>query len=122
MTDKEFRRLKRAELVEIIYELQESEARLQKEVESLTMRLEQTEKMQTEEKLIAQAVADLKRMLLSAQSAAERYVEETKGLKKAKDSPSKPCKQVIHVKMRRKEKEKRENIGEFGCADSRTVE
>lgn len=84
MTDKEFRHLKRAELIEIIYELQESEARLQQEVEFLKTQLEEKEKVQMEENLIAQAVQDLNNMLLMAQSAADRYIEETKCLKNEK--------------------------------------
>lgn len=84
MTDKEFRRLKRGELIEIIYELQESEAQLQKEVELLKTRLEEKEKIEIQENLIAQAVQDLNSMLIAAQSAADRYVEETKRLKNEK--------------------------------------
>lgn len=107
MTDKEFRHLKRAELIEIIYELQENEARLQKEVESLKMCLDQAEKRQTQENLIAQTVENLNSMLQAAQSAADRYIEEANSLKSPNDSAPKAPKEAIHLKLRLKAKERR---------------
>lgn len=69
MTDKEFRRLKRIELIEIIYELQKSEEELKKEMEFLKSQLEEKEKRRSRESLIIQELQDLNRILLSVQSA-----------------------------------------------------
>lgn len=84
MTDKEFRRLKRVKLIEIIYELQESEARLQKEVEFLKKRLETEEKRRIQEDLISQAVLELNNVLLSARSTADQFFEELTCLRNEK--------------------------------------
>lgn len=76
MTDKEFQRLKRAELVEIIYELQKNEAALQRENDELRKRLEKKELSIANAGSIAEAALGLNGVFDAAQTAADQYLEE----------------------------------------------
>ena len=74
MTDREFRRLSREELVEIIYELQRSEAALRDENDQLKGRLaDRTLKIENAGSL-AEASLALNGVFEAAQSAADQYL------------------------------------------------
>lgn len=81
MTDKQFRRLKRIELIEIIYRLQEEEERQQAEIASLKKQLEIRETKLSEAGSIAEAAMKLNDVFESAQAAADLYLEEVKRLR-----------------------------------------
>lgn len=76
MTDKEFRRLSRADLVEIIYQLQQSELKLQTENQALRQQLASKELKISEYGSIAEAVIGLSGIFETAQAAADRYLRE----------------------------------------------
>lgn len=76
MTDKEFRRLKRAELIDIIYELQGNEKKLQEEINCLRQKLEKKELNISKVGSIAEAVLTLNHVFETAQAAADQYIQE----------------------------------------------
>ena len=78
MTDKEFKRLSRAQLIEIIYQLQ-------LQIDELTERNQAIEKELTDKRLridnagnLAEAALEINNCFLSAQNAAEHYLNEIK--------------------------------------------
>lgn len=80
MTDKEFRRLSRADLIEIIYELQQSEKMLQKENEGLKRELEDRRVTISEAGSLAEVLARLNGLFEAAQTTANDYRDEAKRL------------------------------------------
>ena len=78
MTDKEFKRLSRAQLIEIIYQLQ-------LQIDELTERNKSLEKELTDKRLridnagnLAEAALEINNCFLSEQNAAEHYLNEIK--------------------------------------------
>ena len=78
MTDKEFKRLSRAQLIEIIYQLQ-------LQMDSLTEQKNTLEAALADKRLrienagsIAEAALEINNCFLSAQNAAEQYLNEIK--------------------------------------------
>lgn len=76
MTDKELRRLSRADLVEIIYEVRQNEAALQEEVESLKKQLDEKQKKISKAGSLAELSASLNGLFESAQATADQYLQE----------------------------------------------
>lgn len=76
MTDKEFRRLSRTDLIEIIYELQRSEKALQRENEDLKQQLEDRRVTVSEAGSLAEVLARLSGLFEAAQVTADGYREE----------------------------------------------
>lgn len=76
MTDKEFRRLSRADLIEIIYTLQKSERTLQEENENLRQQLEERRIAISKAGSIAEAAIALSGVIEAAQDAADQYLLE----------------------------------------------
>ena len=76
MTDKEFKRLSRYQLIEIIYQLQLRQQELSAENERLTNALEDKRLRISEAGNIAEAALDIHNVLQSAQEAAAMYLEE----------------------------------------------
>lgn len=75
MTDKEFRRLSREELVEIIYELQRKELALRRENAELQAQLSDRALKLKKVGSIAEASLALSGVFEAAQAAADRYLE-----------------------------------------------
>lgn len=80
MTDKEFRRLSRADLVEIIYELQKSERNLQDEIAELEQKLEDRRIAISESGSLAEVLARLNGLFEAAQATAADYRAEAEEL------------------------------------------
>ncbi len=80
MTDKEFRRLSRADLIEIIYELQQNEKALQQENEDLKHRLEERRETVSEAGSLAEVLAKVNGLFEAAQATADGYQEEIRRL------------------------------------------
>lgn len=80
MNDKEFRRLKRTELIEIIYYLQEEQEKLKQENLYLKERLEQRTLKLENAGSIAQAALVLNDVFLAADKAASQYLESVREL------------------------------------------
>ena len=76
MADKGIRHLKRAELIEIIYELQNSETQLQKENAALKQQLQDRTIKLEQAGSIAEAALKLNDVFEAAQAAANQYLDE----------------------------------------------
>ncbi|MBO4877198.1 MAG: hypothetical protein J5501_04230 [Ruminococcus sp.] len=78
MTDKEFKRLRRSELIEIIYEYQKREEALNEEIAALKGKLDDRELKIKDSGSIAEAVAKLNGLFETAQKTADDYIEQVK--------------------------------------------
>ncbi len=78
MTDKEFRKLSRAELIDIIYELQKQNESSQSEISSLRAQLEERNIAMSSAGSIAEAALKLNGVFEAAQNAADQYLESVK--------------------------------------------
>lgn len=76
MTDKEFKRLSRAQLIDIIYQFQLEQERLLAENEKLKKALADKRILVNNSGNIAEAALEIHNVMQSAQSAAEHYLEE----------------------------------------------
>lgn len=76
MTDKEFKKLSRSQLIEIIYQLQKNEEETKKEIDALKAELESKRLKIEKAGSIAEAVVGLNDIFLNAQNAADQYLEE----------------------------------------------
>lgn len=74
MTEKELRRLKRADLIEIIYKQQKIEQRLTEEVRTLQARLDDRSYRLTRAGTLAEAALSLNGVFDAAQKAADEYL------------------------------------------------
>ena len=75
MTNNEFKRLKRADLIEIIYQMQENEERYKKAIANMREQLEQRQIQIENAGSIAEAALRLSGIFEAAQMAADRYLE-----------------------------------------------
>ncbi len=78
MTNHEFKRLNRAQLIEIIYQLQLKQDELTKENLNLKMSLEDKRLRISEAGSIAEAALKINNCFESAQNAAQQYLNEIK--------------------------------------------
>ena len=76
MTDKEFKRLSRAQLIDVIYQLQLKHEELLAENERLEKELEDKRLRISKVGNIAEAALEIHDVMLAAQDAAAHYVEE----------------------------------------------
>lgn len=93
MTDQELRRLSRQDLVEIIYELQKTEAELKQENEDLRAQLEKRKIILSQSGSIAEAALALNNVFQAAQDAANCYLHSVQKLSQeenAEQAPAKP--------------------------------
>lgn len=74
MTDKELRKLSRADLIEIIYELQKREAKAKKTIDELNQKLEDKEIRIQQSGSIAEASLKIHDVFTAAQAAADQYL------------------------------------------------
>lgn len=80
MTDKEFKKLRRDELIEVIYQLQQNEKNLLQEVATLQKKLAERRTKIEEVGSIAEASMVLNGVFEAAQAAADQYVQQVKEL------------------------------------------
>ena len=78
MRDKEFKRLRRSDLIEILYEYQKREKALQDEIAALRAALEERELKIQNAGSIAEAVMKLNGLFEAAQKTADDYVEQVR--------------------------------------------
>ncbi len=83
MTDKEFKRLKRADLIEIIYRMQENEERYQAAISRMSKKLEDRKIKIDQAGSIAEAAVALSDVFAAAQSAADHYLWEIRQMHEA---------------------------------------
>ena len=81
MTDKEFKRLNRAQLIEIIYQLQLEIDKLNKEKQELERKLVDKRIRLSNAGNIADAAIEINDCFRSAQNAAEQYLNEIKAMR-----------------------------------------
>lgn len=78
MTEKELRRLKRGDLLEMLLEQTREVERLQAELEETRKRLEDRRIMEMRSGSIAQAALELNKVFEAAQQAADQYLENVR--------------------------------------------
>ena len=78
MTDKEFKRLSRSQLIEIIYQLQLKQEELTAENEKLREELNDKRIRLDKAGNVAEAALEIHNVMQAAQEAADHYVEEVK--------------------------------------------
>ena len=86
MTDKEFKRLSRAQLIEIIYQLQLQIDKLNEEKQALENELEDKRLRLQSAGNIAEAALEINDCFRSAQNAAEQYLKEIKAIREETDT------------------------------------
>lgn len=78
MTDKEFKRLTRSELIEIIHEYQKREAALQEKVDALSAEVADKEQRIADVGSVSAATETLNKALLQTMQTAYQYLESVK--------------------------------------------
>lgn len=78
MTDKEFKKLKRSELIAIIYEYQKKQDALEQELADVKKRLESKELKISKAGSIAEAVVALNGLFEAAQTTADSYIRQVR--------------------------------------------
>ena len=81
MTDKEFKRLSRAQLIEIIYQLQLQIDKLSEQTQELESELKDKRLRLSNAGNIADAALEINNCFRSAQNAAEQYLNEIKAIR-----------------------------------------
>ena len=81
MTDKEFKRLSRAQLIEIIYQLQLQIDKLSEQTQELESELKDKRLRLRNAGNIADAALEINNCFRSAQNAAEQYLNEIKAIR-----------------------------------------
>ena len=81
MTDKQFKRLSRAQLIDVIYQLQLQIDKLNEEKEVLEAKLEDKRLRLSNAGNIAEAALEINNCFQSAQKAAEQYLNEIKAIR-----------------------------------------
>ena len=92
MTDKEFKRLSRAQLIDIIYQLQVKQDALTAENEKLSKALEDKRIRFGKVGNIAEAALAVNHVMESAQAAAEQYLEEIRTMQ---EETQKKCQRLL---------------------------
>lgn len=80
MTDREFKRLNRSQLIEIIYQFQIKVEELTNENQTLNAALEDKRLRITQAGNIANAALEVNQVMQAAQNAAQQYLDEIKAL------------------------------------------
>lgn len=80
MTDKEFKRLSRSQLIEIIYQFQIKVEELTQENQDLKTALEDKRLRITQAGNIAEAALEVNNVMQAAQNAAQQYLDEIRAL------------------------------------------
>lgn len=80
MTDKELRKLGRADLIEIIYELQKRDNEARKMIEDLSLKLEEQSTATSEMQTLVDAAAKISEFLSTVQGASDIYLSSVREL------------------------------------------
>lgn len=81
MTDKEFKRLSRAQMIEIIYQLQLQIDKMNEEKKELEIKLKDKRLRLNKAGNIAEAALEINDFFRNAQSAADQYLNEIKAIR-----------------------------------------
>lgn len=85
MTDKEFKRLSRSQLIEIIYQFQIKVEELTQENQTLSAALEDKRLRIAKAGSIAEAVLEMNQVMQAAQNAAQQYLDEIQAVRAEMD-------------------------------------
>ena len=92
MTDKEFKRLNRAQLIDIIYQFQLKQEKLTAENERLSKALADKRLRISQAGNIAEAALEIHNVMQAAQDAAALYLEEIRVMR---DETEKKCQRIL---------------------------
>lgn len=92
MTDKEFKRLSRSQLIDIIYQLQLKQEKLTTENEKLSNALADKRLRVSKAGNIAEAALEIHNVMQTAQDAAEHYLEE---IRMMRDETEEKCRRLL---------------------------
>ena len=95
MTDKEFKRLSRAQLIEIIYQLQLREEELEAENQQLKEELADRRLRLQEAGNLAEAALEINDVMRAVQSAADQYLEEIRIMRNETEELLKQAKKSV---------------------------
>ena len=98
MTDKEFKRLSRSQLIDIIYQFQLKQNELTAENERLTKALADKRLRMSKVGNIAEASLEMYNVMQSAQEAAEQYLNEIRIMR---DETEEKCQQLLKIAQKR---------------------
>lgn len=98
MTDKEFKRLNRSELIDIIYQLQLKQKELEAENQELKEQLDDKRIRMRQAGNIAEAALEMNQVMQAAQSAADQYLEE---IRKMRDETEAACRRMLEEAHKR---------------------
>ena len=114
MIDKEFRRLRRIELIDVIYKLQNSEEQLQAEIASLKQQMANRELKLSKAGSIAGAAMSLNGVFEAAQATADQYVTEVQKLHA--DTENQIAQMLSNAKTRAAEIVLAASVSEMPCS------
>lgn len=97
MTDKEFKRLSRAQLIDIIYQLQLKLEEVSAENQRLNAALEDKRVRMDRAGSIADAVLEIHQVMRSAQNAADQYLEE---IRRMREEAEDECRRMLEEARR----------------------
>ena len=92
MTDKEFKRLSRSQLIDIIYQFQLTQNELNDEIERLKKARDDRRLRVTEAGKIAEAALEITKVMQAAQEAAELYLEEIRTMR---EETKRDCQRIL---------------------------
>ena len=98
MTDREFKRLSRAQLIDIIYQLQLQVEKLTEEKQALQDELTDKRLRLSSAGNIAEAALEINNCFRSAQNAAEQYLNEIKAIRE--ETEAERQKMLLHTKTK----------------------
>ena len=94
MTDKEFKRLSRAQLIEIIYQFQLKEEELTAENQRLKNELADKRLRMEKTGNLAEAVLEINNVMYAAQNAAQQYLDEIRSMR---DDTEAECRRMLET-------------------------
>ena len=98
MTDKEFKRLSRAQLIEIIYQFQLKEEELNAENQRLKTELADKRLRMEKAGNLAEAVLEINQVMYAAQTAAQQYLDEIRNMR---DETEAECRRMLEQTRRK---------------------
>ena len=98
MTDKEFKRLSRSQLIDIIYQMKKNEQQMQKEIASLQDALQDRKIRISVAGSIAEAAVSITNLFSTAQLSADLYLQE---ISRMKEETEKECGRILEEANRK---------------------
>ena len=113
MTDKEFKRLSRPQLIEIIYQFQIKEEELTQENQTLKAALEDKRLRITQAGNIAEAALEVNNVMQAAQNAAQQYLNEIQAMYAETDEECQSIRKKAEAEAEAMREEAKRNAAEI---------